>query len=216
MRQKAVATIVGAIGVFVGGAAAAAEGQWYVSGEIGVRAVEREEALAPGVALDMELGNGLFAAAAAGRYFGAVGPALRLEGEVAWRGGKLNRLDVNGEAVAVVGDGLSALSVMTNAYLDFHNKSRVTPFIGAGVGVSKLYGDLATGANVINDSATAFSLQAIAGVDVALTSSASLFTDFRYFRTEGAEMRLTGDAGAGTVEIDYDAFTVGAGVRVRF
>ena len=196
--------------------ASAKDGDWYASGQFGVRAIERERATAPGVDIDVELDNGLYLSGAAGRTFGSEGPQLRLEGEVAWRGGKLNNVDINNVPVTVTGNGFSALSVMANSYIDFNNRSRFTPYVGAGIGVARIKGDINAGANVLNDTATAFAFQGIGGVDIAVTENASLFADLRYFRTVGTTMTLTGSAASGDVDVEYDAYTVGAGIRIRF
>ncbi|MEO1243336.1 MAG: OmpW family outer membrane protein [Pseudomonadota bacterium] len=208
--------VIAAAVLSTGATASAKDGDWYASGQFGVRAVEREEATAPGVDIDVELSNGLYLSGAVGRAFGTKGPQLRLEGEVAWRGGKLNNFDINNVPVAVTGNGFSALSFMTNGYADFNNRSRFTPYIGAGVGVAQIKGDINAGANLLDDTATAFAIQGIGGVDIEVTENASLFADLRYFRAIGTTMTLTGSAGSGDVDVEYDAYTVGAGIRIRF
>lgn len=201
---------------FAGANASAEDGDWYASGQFGVRAIEREAATAPGVDIDVELDNGLYLSGAVGRYIKTSGPGLRVEGEFAWRGGNLNSFDINGVPAAVTGDGFSALSFMVNGYVDFKNRSRFTPYIGAGAGVARINGDINGGGNILSDSATSFAFQAIGGVDVAVTKNASIFADLRYFRAVGTSMTLMGTAGSGDVDIDYDAYTVGVGVRLRF
>ncbi|GJL91920.1 outer membrane protein [Hyphococcus sp.] len=204
-------------GLAAGQAAAEDKGSWYASGQFGVRAVEQEEFSAPGLAAEFELHNGIYASGAIGRSFNAGGINLRLEGETAWRGGgDVRNYTVNGGGVPVAGNGISALSFMANGFVDFENASRFTPYIGAGVGVAKLSSDISDGANSLNDSATSFAAQGVVGIDVAVSERVSVFTDLRYFKASGTTMTLQGSAGSGDVNVDYDAYTVGLGLKLNF
>lgn len=202
--------------IFTGTHAYADDANWYASGQIGLRAIEQQTAMAAGTNIEVELDNAVFLSGAIGRSFRSDDLSVRLESEISWRSGGLNRLDVNGIANAAVGDGFSALSFMANGYLDFENDSRFTPYVGAGAGVVSIKGDIQAGANVLDDSVTAFAFQGIAGIDISISESVSLFTDFRYFDASGTTMTLTGSAGSGDLDTDYNAFTIGAGLRLKF
>jgi OmpA-OmpF porin, OOP family len=215
-KLSVIAAVIAATSLTSTANAANEANDWYISGQFGVRAVERETATAPGVDIDTELGNGLYLSGAVGHRLNSDGIGLRVEGEVAWRGGNLNNFDINNVPAPVTGDGFSALSVMANGYVDFNSGSSFTPYIGAGVGLARIAGDIDAGGNAIDDTATAFAVQGIAGVDVSLTDTVSLFADLRYFRAIGATMTLTGTAGAGDVDVEYDAFTLGIGARIKF
>lgn len=202
--------------IFTATNAYAGDKDWYASGQFGVRAIEKQTAMATGVNIEVELDNGTFLSGAIGKSIKTDGLSVRVEGEIAWRGGNLNSVDVNGVANAVTGDGFSALSFMANGYIDFENGSRFTPYLGAGLGLARITGDIQAGTNVLDGTATAFAFQGIAGVDLSLSESASVFTDLRYFNASGTTMTLTGSMGSGDLDTDYDAFTVGLGLRLKF
>tara|TARA_R110002033_G_scaffold73822_3_gene125145 strand:- start:645 stop:1289 length:645 start_codon:yes stop_codon:yes gene_type:complete len=196
--------------------ALAEDGGLYVSVQAGVRAVEQQSAQAAAVMIDGELDNGLYLSGAVGYKFKSDGTGFRVESELAWRGGNLNHLDVNGVPVAVTGDGFSALSFMGNGYVDFNNRSAFTPYLGAGIGMARIKGDIDAGANSLDDTATVIAVQAIGGVDLAVTDGISVFADLRYFKALDTTMTLNGSTGTGDIEVDYDAYTVGLGVRMQF
>ena len=214
---KSVAILLSAAGGLVAGHAHASDHQWYASGQVGVRAVEQQAITAPSVAIDLEQHNGLYASFALGRYFDRDGIGFRGELETAYRdGGRISQFSVNNASTAVSGDGLSSWSLMANGIVDFNNRSRFTPYVGAGIGVIRLDGDIQSPGNFIDDTATVFGAQGIVGVDIRLSKSVSAFTDLRYQKAFGSEMTLVGTAGSGAVDVDYDAYTVGAGIRLSF
>ncbi len=199
-----------------GQGAYAKEDAWYVSGQLGVRAVEREEISAPGLAVDFELHNGIYGSGAIGRAFKAGAINLRLEGETAWRGGgDIRMYTVNGAGAAVAGKGVAALSLMANGFVDFENASRFTPYVGGGLGVARLSSDISDGANLLDESATSLAAQGVVGLDVGLSDRLSIFTDLRYFKVFNTTMTLQGSAGSGDVDVDYDAYTFGLGLRLK-
>lgn len=211
-------TVIGTTGLFflMHSPALAEDGNLYASGQVGVRAVEQQSAHTSAVIIDGELDNGLYLAGAAGYKFKSDDIGFRVEGEIAWRGGNLNNLNINGAPVAVTGDGFSALSFMGNGYIDFNNGSAFTPYLGAGIGLARIKGDIDAGANVLSDSATAIAFQGVGGVDLAVTKNISVFADLRYFKALDTRMTLNGSAGTGDIDVEYDAYTVGLGLRVKF
>ena len=203
--------------VMASGNVLASDQSWYAAGQIGVRAVEDQSIDIGAGNIDLEQHNGLYASAAIGRAFRQNGIGFRAEIETAWRGaGRISRFSVNNIPTAVTGDGLTALSVMANGIVDFNNGSRFTPYLGAGIGLISLKGDIDAGLNRISDSATGIGVQAIGGLDTRITQSVSLFADLRYQKAFEPSLTLVGSAGSGEVTVDYDAFTVGAGIRLRF
>ncbi|TNE29002.1 MAG: porin family protein [Alphaproteobacteria bacterium] len=208
--------IVAALIFPVGSVAQASEGDWYVSGQIGVRAIKQHSAEAPGVVIDGEMDNGTYAAGAVGYRLQSEGVGLRLEAEIASRGGNLNNLSVNGVESTFAGQGYSAVSFMTNGYVDLNNASAFTPYLGAGIGIARVRGDIASGGNVVDDRATSLAVQGIGGIDIAVSKKISLFVDLRYLKAFDTKLAITGSAGNGKLDVDYDALTVGVGARFRF
>lgn len=184
----------------------------YVSGQIGVRAIEDIDGSLPGVDLSGELGNGFYGAASIGRRLGH----WRQEVEISNRAGKLNRLDFNGVDSGATGDGLSAVAVMGNAFYDFRPDASFTPYIGAGLGFASIKADFTGPGGQIDGSTGALAFQMIGGVSMALSESTSLFADLRYFRAAETDFTLTAPLGSSDVSFQYDGYTVGAGFRVAF
>ncbi len=84
-------------------------------------------------------------------------------------------------------DKIRAYSVMKNFMTGFENTSRITPYIGAGLGWS--YIDLAAPSVDIDEGNGAFSYQAIGGLATRLNNAADFIVEYRFF---------------GTTEIDVD------------
>ena len=194
-------------------AAPAALGQdVYLSGQIGVRAVEQFDGDLTGADIDGELGNGVYSAGAVGLDRGA----WRFEAEIANRAGSLNALNINGVDTGATGDGLAATSLMANAYYDFANESRVTPYLGAGLGLARITADMSGPGGAIDGDTTVLAVQLIGGASLAVSDSVSVFTDLRYFRAGEADFTMTAPLGSSNVSFDYDGYTLGAGLRVAF
>ena len=141
-------------------AAQASDKQWYASGQVGVRAVEQQVITAPGASISLEQHNGLFASFATGKIFDDDGVGLRGELEISYRdGGRINRFSVNDAPIPVTGDSLSSWSAMANGLIDFNNRSRFTPYVGAGLGVIMIDGDIQSPGNSISDSTSALGVQ---------------------------------------------------------
>jgi len=77
---------------------------------------------------------------------------------------------------APVNDDINAHFVFSNFYFDFHNSSRLTPFIGAGVG-----GAFVENENGDRDAALAY--QGRAGVSLAIGGGFSADMEYIYLRT---------------------------------
>lgn len=86
-------------------------------------------------------------------------------------------------------DNVRAYSIMKNFMTGFENTSRITPYLGAGLGWS--YIDLAAPSVGIDDGGGAFSYQAIGGVSTTISNAADFVVEYRFL---------------GTTEIDVDGF----------
>ncbi len=83
-----------------------------------------------------------------------------------------------GAAPAVVprNDDLVAQALMSNVYFDLVNSSRLTPYVGLGVGGARVE-------NELGERDAAFAYQGRAGIDVALGKKLSVGAEYAYFRT---------------------------------
>lgn len=121
-----------------------------------------------------------------------LGDGLALSGAVGFQYAKTRteleyrRMEMSVDGVAYAGgaapgtpavnDDLVAQALMSNIYFDFVNSSRLTPYIGFGVGGARVE-------NELGESDAAFAYQGRAGVDFALGKKLSVGAEFAYFRT---------------------------------
>lgn len=120
---------------------------------------------------------------------------LRSEIELALRGNETSFEFEPSSIEAVLGsampsnedDKIRAYSVMKNFITGFENTSRVTPYIGAGLGWSYIEFDAPS--VDVDEGNGAFSYQAIGGVATTINSAADFIVEYRFF---------------GTTEIDVD------------
>ena len=82
---------------------------------------------------------------------------------------------------------VSVLSFMMNGLLDFGNDDGISGFVGGGVGVARVKDNgFTTGgpSPFLNDSATGFAYQAIAGVRAPLTDHIDVGLKYRFFNAD--------------------------------
>ncbi len=106
---------------------------------------------------------------------------LRIEGEVSHR-----KNDFKPNTLNDPGGKIKSTSLMANAYYDFGGSdSKIKPYLGGGVGAA--FSDLQT-SNVrpfipvsINEKATSFAYQLMAGVGIGVTEHLDVDIGYRYF-----------------------------------
>lgn len=124
-----------------------------------------------------------------------------------------------GASVAdVVADGqgdLGTIFAMVNGYYDFENASPLTPYVGAGVGVGFVDVEYRpSGVNIIDDDATVFAYQAMAGASLEVGPGTEIYAGYRYRATTGVEVdAVLFDA---TFDVDNRAHIAEAGIRYSF
>jgi len=167
----------------------------------------------------IEFDPGVYVGGTAGYDFGLI----RLEGELSYRQNDMDTLsdrgDTNFHYSSVDGD-VGLFAVMANAFLDIHNDSPITPYIGGGIGVATIYLS-ETSANIdgirqpiyAEDDESVFAYQIGCGLDIALNRQTSLDIGYRYFGTETA--RFNSDWNQ-SVEFDTESHNVAIGFRFKF
>ncbi len=151
---------------------------------------------------------------AAGYDFGT---NVRAEAEISYKSNDTNELKSSG-ITTELSSTITALNFMANAYYDFRSQHSfgVMPYIGAGVGMSRLSTNnavMADGTNIIRDSDdTVFAYQAMTGLAYEVSSNVTMDIGYRYFRTTDA--KFTGNPGLVTMK--YDCHNILAGLRFRF
>ncbi|MDD2541152.1 MAG: acyloxyacyl hydrolase [Desulfuromonadaceae bacterium] len=147
---------------------------------------------------------------------------IRLEGELSYKHGKIATItEQNGGQSTRLhnADGdLGALAMMFNAFIDLHNSTLITPYLGGGIGFAAMHlSD--TFVSEYNtpiyqeDDDTVFAYQAGAGLELALNRRLSLDLGYRYFATSNA--RFGADRNIST-DLKFQSHNAAVGIRVKF
>lgn len=156
---------------------------------------------------DTEFDGGLAGIGSVGYGFGN---GLRAELELGYRENDVDSIaGVNG-----AGD-VEALSAMANVAYDIDLGGRVTPYVGAGVGLANIdaSGVSPIAGSTVNDDDTVLAYQALAGVAVGLTDQLKLTFDYRFLNTDKVE--LTASNGT-NVDANYRNHSLMVGLRFSF
>lgn len=118
----------------------------------------------------------------------------------------------------VVADGrgdISNLGVFANVYYDFSGMGAITPYVGAGLGVSNVevtYRPSDIG--IIDDSETKFAYQIKAGAAYALTEQFDVFAEAAYRATD--DVTFDNQLFPGDLSIENRQTTLSFGARYRY
>ncbi len=131
--------------------------------------------VAPPTAKSTDIGAGVAWSAAVGFQYAKTRTEL-----------EFRRFDLDADEVAVTGGAVPATlpdagavtvsALMSNVYFDLVNSSRLTPYVGVGVGGARVE-------NELGQRDAAFAYQGRAGVEFALSPSVSIGVEYSYFRT---------------------------------
>lgn len=121
-------------------------------------------------------------------------------------------------AFGVTGDALAILDsygALINLYYDFKNSTKLTPFIGVGIGAATFeISDVTSDFRDIEDVVIAW--QVGGGVGYAVTENVSLDLKYRYYRTGDISDTVVDKLGVGdrvSQEIENSAHTILVGIR---
>jgi OmpA-OmpF porin, OOP family len=172
-----------------------------------------------GLQFHTKLNEGFVADVAAGYDFGR----LRLEAEVAYRrsdvrhttidSGGTNYPSLTGQSTAN-GD-VAALAWMANGTVDILPQSRITPYIGIGIGgaVIQLENYAALGTTFVSHSDVEVAYQGIAGVRYQIAPSVSMALDYRFFSTTTPKLH---DTKSGSFSTQYRSHNLILGIAYHF
>ncbi|MBN8531839.1 MAG: porin family protein [Alphaproteobacteria bacterium] len=115
--------------------------------------------------------------------------------------------DIDTVGGATANGDVTSLSYMVNAYYDFRNSSRFTPYLGLGLGMANVDFDPGIGANDEN----VFAYQFMLGLTYAPETlpMTEWGVGYRYFATDDVEV-------APSTELEYSTHSVEANVKLRF
>ncbi len=172
----------------------------------------------PGNDVSTELDGGFGIGAALGYDFGHFTQNLgvRAEAEITYRDNEVDGHDLNGAAQTGAAGDLTSLAFMANGIIDIHNKSRFTPYAGAGIGFANVEYDgydIDAVNGVLSDDDTVFAYQLIAGLSFDINEKFALTADYRYFATEDPDVTTVVNNDTST---EYDTHNFLAGIRYKF
>lgn len=174
-----------------------------------------------------DFGSGFSFGIAVGTSFAALsrpGLGVRGELELSYTDSDVDNIAFSGNGPASennVAGGIDTTRLFANIIADVETASKLTPYFGLGLGISRSdlglsYGGF-PGAVRVEDSSTNFSAQLIAGASYAINDDVSLFGDARYIRDFNVDSDRFSPAGlTGNIEDDIDTVNVNFGVRFKF
>ncbi len=183
---------------------------FYISGSTGGTWVEDTNVKFSSIGLnyDVSYDTGFHLGGSVGYDFGM----FRTEGEFMYRENsfdKMNDYTLNG---VVLGDislsgNANVKSYLLNGYIDFENKSSITPYIGIGLGLA----DIENSDADIDDKE--FAYQAAAGIGYDINKKLTLDVGYRYFAIYDDD-----NSGLGIYDDDddYKSHNISFSVRYKF
>lgn len=147
---------------------------------------------------------------------------VRLEGELSYKHAEINKISdaYTGQQYSNSNGSLGALAFLGNAFVDLHNQTPVTPYLGGGIGFAVLHisDTYATIGNTrqqfySDDDDTVFAYQVGGGVDVALNRRFSLDIGYRYFATDKAHFSRGISDSSG---VKFESHNAAVGFRMKF
>jgi OmpA-OmpF porin, OOP family len=203
--------------VFIATSAQAADKGMYVSVNGGLSFLSDSDTFAPTFTppenLHLGFDSGFNVGGAVGYNFGNI----RAEGEIAYHTNDIDELSTTLVPFFPATDGsASALSFMVNGYYDFHiGNSAWVPYLGVGAGAANVDVDLSfLGATPqIDDNATVFAYQLMAGLGFNISSNMTLTAGYRYFAASDPEII---DVDGNVLDVEYSSHEVNLGVRYNF
>lgn len=146
---------------------------------------------------------------------------VRLEGELSYKRGEFSSVTSTDATTGATSQfnnmdgGFGALAFMVNSFIDLHNQSPITPYIGGGIGFAALHLDDTTsqgGIVYFRDDDTVFAYQLGGGLEIALNRRLSLDLGYRYFATSKAHFNNTPI----NADMKFESHNGAVGIRVKF
>ncbi|MFA6279819.1 MAG: outer membrane beta-barrel protein [Bdellovibrionales bacterium] len=144
----------------------------------------------------------------------AWGNGIRTEAELLYRHSQVE--NVTGTGAGTAGGGIHNKALMGNVFYDFNTGTRLTPYLGAGVGTSLVDADAmrtVNGATLDDNDRVAFAYQGIAGFALALEGNWDFTADYRYFATPDVKFKTSAGVRAETENASHNLMM---GIRYTF
>lgn len=171
----------------------------YVSGNFGATVPLDSDVTDSDAEITFDTGWGILGAV--GYDFGM----FRLEGELGYQENDLDEGKLWGYSLPLDGD-VSSFSGLINGYVDYHNSSRFTPYITAGLGMANV--EVSSSQYWNSDDDTVFAYQFGLGCAYNITEELVIDVRYRYFATEDPSFDL--------MEVESASNNFYAGLRYTF
>ena len=205
--MKKVLMVLFSLTLFTGFIVTTASAAIYISGNLGAVFVNDADIKDDGDSAKFTFDTGGVATFAVGT---TIGSAVRIEAEIGGRVSDCDKYKYSSSSWKLDGD-VTTVSYMANAYYDFKNESRYTPFVGGGLGLANVEYDLdKIDGRKINekDDDNVMAYQIILGGSFAATERLNIDLQYRYFATKDPDL-----FGA---DLEYQSHNVMLGLRYNF
>lgn len=116
-------------------------------------------------------------------------PYLRIEGEIGHFGANLGSGHLVGVALSPTQASIDAMTYMVNAFYDWQNSSKFTPYVGFGIGAATVSSGTPSSYVIqSNSSDTVFAWQAALGSSYKITDNLSGVLGWRYIQAQDASL----------------------------
>ena len=186
---------------------------WYLALHGGVSFVDDADVTDSAGTFDgtQEFDNGYGLGAAIGyrpRYTNSLADNLRFELELGVMDSEIDNFTLNSGGTQAIDGDVQAVRLIANGFIDFNLTEQLRPYIGGGLGAARI--------DVENDEDTVFAYQGMAGIFYTPTSFpvAEFGLGYRYFGT--SDPTFTDPATGTRLDMEYNAHSLEAGVRLYF
>lgn len=151
---------------------------------------------------------------------------VRLEGELSYKHAEIKSVTDKDDDFRFrnVDGSIGATAMIFNGFFDLHNNSRITPYLGGGIGFAGLYLSDTTGIDTSGGSAqriilygdsddAVFAYQLGTGVEIDLNRFYSLDIGYRYFVTDRATFDSDLDI---STSLKFESHNATLGFRFKF
>ncbi len=149
-----------------------------------------------------------------------ISPHLRAEVEGGYQTNELDEAHIPGHGPGTgtkpASGDVSIRSGMANLYYDMFQKTRLSPYVGAGVGMANVkYRETCVNGVpfTADDDDTVLAGQAMVGVRYRFNPDVAGTAEYRYFRT--ADVKVNG-AGGGTADVETASHNAMVGLELKF
>ncbi len=207
--MKNLLAVLISLALLVGFTVSTASAGIYISGNLGAVFLNDADIKDDGDSGELTFDNGGVVTFALGTTIGSAG---RIEVEIGGRSNDLDEMSVDDFDGDFDIDGdVTTVSYMGNAYYDFKNESRFTPFVGGGLGFANVEYDFdKIDGDKINEKEddNVMAYQIMLGGSYAATEQLSIDLQYRFFGTEDPDLDGT--------DVEYQSHNVMLGLRYSF